>query len=446
MPSSRLSAVRAATLAAYALLTAALQPAGAIDFVWDNGGSGNIWTDAANWDPDGIPMPQDTATIDSFTATIPGIAVPPVDQLELNQAQLLMSGASFLHVLGTATLASGSDLAVTAGNGEFRATQIRTSANVLVDGAATVNALQQYLHLGSAAVTQLTGGGTLTSPDVRIRRGRLEGTGTIAGNTVVGGGFGFTNPEIAPGIGTGTGSLNFNGNLELNANAEVLIEIDASGHQPIADRIDVSGILTMGGTWRFDLIAGTSIPRDQAVEILVAGQVEPGVFSIDGLATAQGSVVVRFEPAGGSFTTVKVSTSETPGDMNGDNRVDELDAHVFAYAIRSLDDYEDRFFTASGSPPEFPNVPCWMDSMDGPEIVDDYCVALAAEIADMDMDSQWTVADIPAFLDAVAARNGNVAAAMAEIVRVFNQPAPEPSSALLAAVVAGIWNLRRRQR
>ena len=156
---------------------------------------------------------------------------------------------------------------------------------MLIDGAATVNALQQYSHLGSAAVTRLTGGGTLTSPDVRIRRGRLEGTGTVVGNTVVGGGFGLINPEIAPGVAAGIGNLNFNGNLELKSDAEVLIEIDASRPQPIADRIDVTGVLTMGGTWRFDLVGGTTIARDQAIEILVAGQVDPGVFSIDGLAT-----------------------------------------------------------------------------------------------------------------------------------------------------------------
>ena len=36
---------------------------GAVTYQWDNGGNGNLWSEAANWDPNGIPTTADETRV-----------------------------------------------------------------------------------------------------------------------------------------------------------------------------------------------------------------------------------------------------------------------------------------------------------------------------------------------------------------------------------------------
>lgn len=40
-----------------------VSPRTSVDYVFDNGGGNNIWTDLANWNPDGKPGQYDSATV-----------------------------------------------------------------------------------------------------------------------------------------------------------------------------------------------------------------------------------------------------------------------------------------------------------------------------------------------------------------------------------------------
>src|SRR4030042_6114584 len=50
-------------LISFVLMLVLAGNAPAATLVWDNGGNGNLWSIAENWDPDGVPTSSDTAQI-----------------------------------------------------------------------------------------------------------------------------------------------------------------------------------------------------------------------------------------------------------------------------------------------------------------------------------------------------------------------------------------------
>ncbi len=94
-------------LAAVAAVIGASSAAFAADVVWDaNGGTGGLFTTAANWVGDAVPGAADVARITSNTSQANPVTLP-AGRLEVDNVNLGASAASFLEVNGGTLVAFG---------------------------------------------------------------------------------------------------------------------------------------------------------------------------------------------------------------------------------------------------------------------------------------------------------------------------------------------------
>ncbi len=219
----------------------------------------------------------------------------------------------------------------------------------------------------------------------------------------------------------------------MRANSELTIEIDASGPTTAVDLVNVGGMATLSGTLNLDLVAG-SIPIGEQVSIVVADSFAPGFrFSdITGIETKSGGLIVVLDTTQAS-PAICVYESTEDGDMNGDSVVDNLDARLFAWAIRDLESYEEVFYDS------FAAVPCSDPSK--------VCGASPRFMADMDDDRRYTFLDVQEFLQKVEASGGSSAAAWNEISAILNgPPIPEPTSVSLLSSMLLLSLMGNRHR
>jgi hypothetical protein len=102
--------------------------------------------------------------------------------------------------------------------------------------------------------------------------------------------------------------------------------------------------------------------------------------------------------------------------MNGDDTVDELDAALFAHAIRDPNTYHFDYYLEGNVADAF--------------------------MADMDGDGSNTFADIPAFLEVIENLGGDSSAAMTAIANAW--AVPEPAAATMLAIGVLFTSARRR--
>ncbi|QDS97016.1 hypothetical protein [Adhaeretor mobilis] len=387
---------------------------------WTGGGGVKLWNAPGNWQFGEVPD-DDFAVIDGAgTTTIVGSQLAPILGLQLTGGRHLsiqsLTGAGMLDVAGTVSLDPTASLSIAGSISHLKASTVKNQGGVLIDFGASLSASHKYLQTGGSTTLD----GVLSADLVQIDAGTISGAGTVDGSLAVG--TASTTAKLLPGNGLGT--FNVDNDLTLGPNAELFIEIDASGSAVVADQLVVGGTVTLGGTLNLDLVAGSTIPFSNPVQILQADNLggNSRFDDITGLATPEGSLIVTFLPGGsGSYTTISLHLSQELGDMNGDGDVDTDDATMFAWAIRDADTYYDMFILGGGG-------------------ADD-------KMADMDFDTELTFADIPLFLAAVELSGGAVAAATSAITSVLNaQTVPEPNTMLLALVGLSACSVHRRER
>ncbi len=398
--------------------------------IWDGEAGDNNWTTPLNWDTNSVPAGT-PATVINGTAIVMSQVFPdvgPVTLLKVGEltdpGTVILEGATAdasIEVLQNTVVASQGVLELTT-SGPNTATlmsfAVSNEGDVLVNAGGTVNAFAgPYFQADGRTILD---GGTIDAGITQIMDGVLSGEGTVTGNLFVGGLPANAVPELSPGGGFGT--LNVGGDLELRANAELTIEIDASGPTTEVDLVNVGGMATLSGTLNLDLVGG-SIPIGEQVSIVVADSFAAGFrFSeITGFETKNGGLIVVLDTTQAS-PAICVYESTENGDMNGDSVVDNLDARLFAWAIRDLDSYEEVFYDS------FAAVPC--------SDPDKVCGASPRYMADMDNDRRYTFLDVQAFLLKVEASEGSSAAAWNEISAILNgPPIPEPTTVSLMGSV-----------
>ncbi|MFO0826792.1 MAG: HYR domain-containing protein [Phycisphaerales bacterium] len=207
---------RNAFIVAASILVPALSAAtaGAAVKTWDGGAGTQLWSDAANWSPDGVPGPGDDAIIDvagSITVTInSAVTVSSLTcaetlvmngNLTIGAASTIsgafnwnggtLSGSAPLLVSGTATLASGS-------------TKVLDRMTLSISGAGSWDGAGGFTFTDSGTSTksflEILDGGTFTLPTNDTGFG-VSGPGHALNN------FGTL---IKPGAGTFTCAISLN--------------------------------------------------------------------------------------------------------------------------------------------------------------------------------------------------------------------------------------------
>jgi hypothetical protein len=227
-----------------------------------------------------------------------------------------------------------------------------------------------------------------------IQAGAFRATGDVSGNVTIGNGAGAV-ATLAPGE-----LLDIDGNLKLAADARLEIEFRSGAF----DQIEVSGAVTLGGTLDLSFLGGTLPTPGVSYSVLSANGLEGAFTEILGSGVGGGSWIPEFDITNG----IKFSYTELPGNMNGDDSVDELDVELFAHAIRDPNTYHVDFYLAG-------------------DVADSF-------LADMDGDGSNTFADIPPFLEAIETFGGSAQAAFAEITRVLAVPEPRSQTAMVVAI------------
>jgi hypothetical protein len=370
--------------------------------LWDGGGATSQWIEPANWQFNVVPTTADTATIVSDTATIAGSTVPTVMAVELGMGSLpgglIITGGvnpGGLNVVTNVVIAGAGNL--TLGGGGPAASQV-TAATLTTGGTLTVFD-RGTINL-SGSLTQ-TGGafnlsdGTINASTVLIQAGAFYATGDVIGNVTIGNGTGAV-ATLAPGQ-----SLDIDGNLKLAADARLEIEFRSGAFE----QIEVSGAVTLGGTLDLSFLGGTLPTPGVSYSVLSANGLKGAFTEILGSGVGEGSWIPDFDLTNG----IRFSYTALPGNMNGDDTVDELDVELFAHAIRDPNTYHVDFYLAG-------------------DVADSI-------LADMDGDGSNTFADIPPFLEAIENFGGSAQAALAEITRVLAVPEPCSQTAMIVAIV-----------
>jgi hypothetical protein len=365
--------------------------------------------EAANWQFNAIPTTADTATIVNDTATITGQTVPGVMAVELGMGSfsggLTMTGnvnPSLLNVATSVTVAPAGQLTLGGGGpatSTVNAASLTTSGTVAIHQRGVVNL--------SGPLTQTAGtlnldGGAIDAAGVSVQAGTFNARGSVDGNVTIGNGSGAL-AVLAPDL-----LLEISGDLKFASDARLEVSFSASGF----DQIEVLGTATLGGVLDLSLLSGAT-PTPGVVYPLISARAVNGAFTdITGSNAGGGSWIPDFDITNG----INVFYTELRGNMNGDDTVNELDAALFAHAIRDPNTYHFDYYLEGNVADAF--------------------------MADMDGDGSNTFADIPAFLEVIENMGGNSAMAMAAIAHAL--AVPEPSSATTLAIGALLGSALRR--
>ena len=385
----------------------AAAPAWAVQ--WDGGGTTSSWMEAANWQFNAIPTTADTATIVSDTATIAGQTVPGVMAVELGMGSfsggLTMTGnvnPSVLNVATSVTVAPAGQLTLGGGG---PATSTINAASLTTGGTVTIH--QRGIVDLSGSLTQTSGtlnlnGGAIDATSVSMQAGTFNARGSIDANVTIGNGSGAT-AMLAP-----DRSLEIAGSLKFASDARLEVSFGSSGF----DQIEVLGTATLGGVLDLSLLSGAT-PTPGVVYPLISARAIDGAFKdITGSDAGGGSWIPDFDITNG----INVFYTELRGNMNGDDTVDELDAALFAHAIRDPNTYHFDYYLEGNVADAF--------------------------MADMDGDGSNTFADIPAFLQVIENLGGDSSAAIAAITHAL--AVPEPAAATMLAIGVLLTSARRR--
>ena len=249
---------------------------------WD-GTIGN-WSEAANWNPDGVPDAVDANIFNGGTVTL--------DATVANVNLLQLGGTSTLNVVSGAVITTNGDFRTGQGAGNSAITNISGTATIVSNGEFQIgNAL-------GTGVVNMTGGSVTVNSWVAI--GRDGGTGTLnlsGGTFTKGGGSGtFDIGTFGSGATPAQGTLTQTGGSVVNTGSTTNIGRDATG----------SGLWNMsGGT---ATLAGLSV-----------GAGGTGIWNMTNGATATvGGINISLGGAG-TWTMGGTGTTATTGQVNVGN-------------------------------------------------------------------------------------------------------------------------------
>jgi T5SS/PEP-CTERM-associated repeat protein len=189
------------------------------------------------------------------------------------------------------------------------------TGSIVVSGGSNATFVDDVDNGGSI---QVTAAGNLQSTAVFF--------GALSGNGVAGGGHVFLEGDARPGHSAGT--MAFGGDLSFGSLAKLAIEVGGSAPGVEFDRVTVAGSASLAGTLDVGLINGFSptVPG-QTFAVLTAASIAGTFDDIVGVPSRSDPGLfwtVSYTP-----TTVILSTSALPGDINLDGQVDRIDTALF---------------------------------------------------------------------------------------------------------------------
>ncbi|MFH1221419.1 MAG: hypothetical protein V1694_13330 [Candidatus Eisenbacteria bacterium] len=310
---------------------------------WDGGAGTNNWGDAANWNPDGVPISLDDLTL-SGANTIDVNVAGVCNNITLNNASLVLivKSAHMLTAYGNLTLTSGTL------NTEVAFPTVRGA--VTISGGTvgyTAASGSQTVAVESYANLVISGGGTKTlagtvgiAGDLTVSAGTFDLGSFTANRTAAGGTLTVSNGATLAIGGTGTvpsnysthsigatSTINYSGTNQtvvvLNSSQNYgHLTISGSGTKTLASNITVNGTLT--------LTSGTITTNASALLISSTGSVSRiggHVVGNLGKYIATGATAKTFEigdaanytPINVSFTGVGTGGNLTATTTAGDH-------------------------------------------------------------------------------------------------------------------------------
>jgi len=179
------------------------QDAFAVTKTWDGGGAGSTWEDPLNWNPDGVPAPNDDVVLDVNDLTVSinsAVTVGPSGSITLSPTgfnnNIEVNGPSgSLTIFGTFTMNNPLDDIILRGNGGI--------VTVQCSGVVTIGngMILVTLGLGGKLVNHGTITGTATNNIVISSFGLVQNSGILPAGIVNNGGTLQTIPSICNIIG-----------------------------------------------------------------------------------------------------------------------------------------------------------------------------------------------------------------------------------------------------
>ncbi|MDA5192666.1 autotransporter-associated beta strand repeat-containing protein [Alphaproteobacteria bacterium LMG 31809] len=159
-----------------------------------------------------------------------------------------IGNGGLLGSLGAGTFENEGALAFNASNSVIYTGVISGNGTVIQSGSGALTLTGTQTYTGATTInsgTLVVNGSIAASSGVVVNAGgKLGGSGTVSGLTLNGG-------TLSPGNSPGT--LTVTGNLVMDANSTYLAEVEGG----VADRVNVTGTATLGGTLRLVPLGGT---------------------------------------------------------------------------------------------------------------------------------------------------------------------------------------------
>jgi hypothetical protein len=192
----------------------------------------------------------------------------------------------------------------------------QATGSIIVSGGSNATFIDDVDNGGSI---QVTAAGSLQSTAVFF--------GALSGNGVAGGGHVFIEGDARPGFSPGV--MAFGGDVSFGSLAELAVEIGDSVPGAEFDRVTVAQNASIAGTLSVTTINGfaPSLPG-QSCEIFIAGSLTGTFDSVIGVPSR--SLYGLFWTVDYTPTSVILSTSALPGDIDLDGDVDRSDAAIFS--------------------------------------------------------------------------------------------------------------------
>ena len=221
---------------------------------WDGGGSGDLWSTAANWNPDGVPSSSDYAEINSGSALIDSSITTTVLNTDLSR---IAGGTPVLTMTG----GSLTNLGFTSERYPMIIGSRGTAAFNISDGAVVSPGFLISNSPGSVGVVNMSDG----SMDARK-------SGTLLGQ--------FWEDFCVGDAGNGT--LNFSGGAILANNLRVPARSGTGRLNMTGGTIDVTGFVHVGADSDIHLDGGTITGASVSIDALGVLDIRGGKMILDG--------------------------------------------------------------------------------------------------------------------------------------------------------------------